>query len=284
MLPDAGGIGMILERNTRIICRPLQDGGMLYDPDRRDGMILNASGVKIYAALGEFTETEKIYRTFSGVAGQAELEKFLAMLQKHGYISGFDSDIAVGTPKRGVVEGQYGVGFSMSGTFYPGDRLESKPVKSTDVCRGDVICFKSAAGNLTAHRIIGGRPGAWVTMGDNNFARDKEIVIQEDLQLVTAISRGGVRHPVAGGKAGMRHFHIWRGKYFFRKWLKKIIAIPARLVISCCFWRREPEQTTDFGRLLQYSSCGRVIGWKIGSSKVFSAHKFRFLYRLPEEK
>lgn len=276
---------MILERNARIICRRIDGKGMLYDPDRRDAKVLNPAGMDLYCRLGLFTDADMLLCGFAGddADKRREAEKFLGMLQKYGYIAGYSGDITGEEPSAIEIMGEYGIGYSMSGTFFPGDRLIMVPVKSERLQYGDVICFTSASAGAVAHRIIGGGPGAWITMGDNNPAPDKGAVTADDLQLVTAVIRDGVEHPVAGGAAGMRCFRKWRCRRFFRLLMRKIFTLPVRAVINCCFWCRTPERATDFGRLIQYSDRGRLIGWRIGGVRVFAAHRFKFIYRLPEE-
>lgn len=275
---------MILERNTRIICRQLEEQWMLYDPDRRDAMTLNAAGARLYTALGVFTDGGALLRDFAGddPMKRSQVKKFLGMLQKYGYIAGFTGEIPEEKARTGEISAQYGIGYSMTGTFAPGDRLETVPVNTADVGIGDVIRFSDPAGRMVAHRITGGTPGAWLTMGDNNSAPDEAPVREGELQLVTAVWRRGIRHEVARGKAGMKHFYRYRSKRAWRLGVRRVLKFPALLVIRCCFWRRKPDKATDFGRVIQYSHRGRLIGWRIGSNTVYAAHSLRFFYILPE--
>ena len=275
---------MILERNARIICRRLEDKWLLYDPDRRDTMTLNPAGAELYTALADFTDAGVLLQQFAGdnAAKRHEAENFLGMLQKYGYIAGFTGEIPERKADAGDVSGQYGIGFSMAGTFFSGDRLETIPVNTADLSRGDVIRFTDGADKMIAHRIIGGTPGAWITMGDNNAVCDPEPVTGKNLQLVTAVWRNGIRHEIARGKAGMRHFGRLRRKRFFKLALRKLLGIPARLLIKCCFWRKVPAQATDFGRSIQYSDGGRIIGWQIRKHPVYASHRLKFFYCLPE--
>lgn len=47
------------------------------------------------------------------------------------------------------------LGKSMLPFILPGSRLDVKPVKSKEICVGDVVCYPSASTQMVAHRVVG---------------------------------------------------------------------------------------------------------------------------------
>lgn len=277
---------MNLELNYRIIFRRIGENAMLYDRDTRKAVSLNHTGVQIYELLMKESDSGKILETFAGNDPEKrhDAERFLAMLQQAGCLAGFSGISAEPAPSgnASVPDGRFGVGFSMLGTFENGDKLEIQPCDPAKLRRGDVIRFTDPAGRAVGHRIIGTKDGGWITMGDNNDAPDTRIVTAaDDLMLITGITRNGRYYPVHGGTAGMRHFYRLRFRRACRLALRKSIKKIFLPLTGLFFWRRHPDKVTSFGKRLQYSCRGKVIGWQIGGNAVYAKQIFRLFYRLP---
>ena len=276
---------MNLELNYRIIFRRIGENAMLYDRDTRKSVSLNHTGAQIYEWLMKESDSEKILETFAGDDPEKrhDAERFLAMLQQTECLAGFSGVSAEpATGNFSDPEGRFGIGFSMSGTFEIGDKLELQPCDPAKLRRGDVIRFVDPAGKAVGHRIIGTKDGGWITMGDNNEAPDTRIVTAaDDLMLITGITRDGRYYPVHGGTAGMRHFYRLRFcracRLGFRKSIKKIF-LP---LTGAFFWRRQPDKVTSFGKRLQYSCRGKLIGWQINGKSVYAKQVLRLFYHLP---
>lgn len=278
---------MALELNQRTVFRRTGEFALLYDPDRKYTVSLNKTGIMIYELLRKFDDLETVLTEFAGDDRdkRGDVENFLRMLTNAGYLAGYDTPAEIKPAVAQSVlpdEHKYCIGNSMSGTFETGDRLEVCNCPPARLQRGDVISFLSRNGIYVGHRIVGGRTGRWITMGDNNDRFDRHpVTLEQKPRLITGRVHFGRYYPVAGGKAGMRHFYFVRFKRRCRRIGIAIVKTPVLLLQKCCFWRKTPDRQTDFGKLIQYSYRGKVIGWKINGRIVYARHILRFSYRLP---
>lgn len=281
---------MILEVNRRMIFRRTGNAmALLYDPDTRKVVSLNHTGMQIYQHLLRETDSDKIITSFGGSdpVRRQDAENFLAMLQQAGCLAGFSSGdtpvpAAAVPASDNVSGGRFGIGFSMSGTFENGDKLEICECDPEKLRRGDVICFTDSRGQSIGHRIIGGKPGRWITMGDNNDRPDRHIVTgRNGIKLITGRIRMGKYRPIYGGNAGMRHFYFLQARRRCRIFLLRTAKWIFMPLSGVFFWRKMPDKATSFGKNCQYSHRGRVIGWRINGNPVYAGHILRLFYRLP---
>ena len=214
------------------------------------------------------------------------VEGFLAQLRQLGMLAGFEGDAPPTASAASPVEmpeltGKRGIGSSMLRTFAPGDELETERVPAGRLRRGDVVEFVNAAGRNVGHRIVGGTPGRWITMGDNNDVPDPDPYIPGETatRIVARVSRGR-RTPIRGGWAGMAHFRAAR----MRRAAHSASAKIARGLLNCCFWRIEPEKRTDFGEVSQFFHRGRLIGWTVRGIPVYRRQLLRLRFKLPESR
>ena len=278
---------MELELNFRVICRPTEGGGaVICDPDRKRGLVLNPAGAKIFALLRRRRTLEEIMARCAGddPKKRRHAERFLALLRKYGMLAGFDGEAAPSAagavpmemPETGA---KRGIGSSMLRTFASGDELETERVPADRLRRGDVVEFVNAAGQNVGHRIVGGVPGRWITMGDNNDDPDPEPYVPgETATRIVAKIAGGSRTPIRGGRAGMAHFHAVR----VRRAVHRAFAEIFEGALNCCFWRIEPEKRTDFGEVIQFSHRGRLIGWTVRGVPAYRRNILRLRFKLPE--
>ncbi|MCI5779927.1 MAG: hypothetical protein MR051_08985 [Lentisphaeria bacterium] len=277
---------MTLELNRRIVLRYLRDRAILYDPDRKRALTVNASGAAIYIQMRDRLPLRTTLDEITGGDRRkiCEVEPFLAMLQGAGFLTGFSGESlpplpATKTNAAETADRRCGIGSSMLGTFAGGDELETVTVAPERLRRGDVVVFSDASGRQTGHRIVGGKPGAWITMGDNNDLPDpKPLAPEGPIPLITGRRRDGRYAAIAGGAAGMRHFYRLRLQRQLRVFLRKVF-VP---VLNLGFWRKLPDHAAVFGETIQYSHRGRLIGWRIRGIPVYLRQSLRLRYKLPE--
>ena len=252
---------MELELNFRIVFRRIDGGGsVICDPDRKRGLVLNSAATKIFSLLRHRRTLDEIMARCAGddPEKRRRVESFLAQLRQFGMLVGFEGEAPPSPSVEFPVEmpeitGKHGIGSSMLRTFASGDELETERVPADRLRRGDVVEFVNAAGRNVGHRIVGGVPGRWITMGDNNDKPDPEPYIPgETATRIVAKIRKGKRTPIRGGRAGMAHFHVARMRRAVHFALSRI----AEGLQNCCFWRIEPEKRTDFGEVSQFSHRG----------------------------
>lgn len=278
---------MALELNQRVIFRRTGEMALLYDPDRKYTASLNLTGIMIYELIRKFDDAETVLSNFAGddEAKRQDAENFLQMFVNAGFLAGYGVAEKAAAPVRqqGTAEvHNFCIGSSMAGTFETGDRLEMCNCPPTKLQKGDVISFVNKNGNFVGHRIVGGRTGRWITMGDNNDKLDRHpVTLEQNPRLITGRLHHGVYYPVARGKAGMRHFYFLRFKRQCRRIAAAAVKFPAKLLIACCFWRKKADRQTDFGKIIQYSYRRKVIGWKINGRNIYARHILRLMYRLP---
>lgn len=282
---------MTLELNRRMIFRLTgNDMAMLYDQDSRKVISLNRTGAQIYQLLLHESDSEKVITSFAGSDPERHLdaENFLAMLQQAGCLAGFTDTVSV--PPAAAVRSsnisaeRFGIGFSMSGTFENGDKLDICECDPEKLRRGDVICFTNRDGRAVGHRIIGGKPGKWITMGDNNDLPDRHFVTARDnIKLITGKTHLGKYYPLPGGNAGMRHFYLVQFRRRSRIFLLRGMKMAFLPLSGIFFWRKKADKSTNFGRIIQYSRRGKVIGWRINGRSVYAGYWLRLFYRLPEK-
>lgn len=275
------------ELNFRILFRRIDGGGaILCDPDRKRGLILNPAAAEIFAMLRRRRTLDEIMARCAGddPEKRRHVESFLAQLRQLRMLVGFDGEATPSTFAESPMEmsemmGKRGIGSSMLRTFAPGDELETERVPSDRLRRGDVVEFVSAAGRNIGHRIVGGVPGRWITMGDNNDFPDPDPYIPGETatRIVARISRGK-RTPIRGGRAGMAHFRVARMRRATHHAFAKCVAA----LLNCCFWRIEPEKRTDFGEVSQFSHRGRLIGWTVRGIPAYRRQILRLRFKLPE--
>ncbi len=279
---------MTLELNYRMICRRTGEMALLFDRDTRKVVSLNSTGLQIYELLKKESDCEKVLTAFAGddPEKRADAEKFLAMLQQSGCLAGFSGDTvsAVPPPKSAAgINQDIGIGFSMLGTFENGDKLEVKKCDFSRLRRGDVIRFINREGIMVGHRIIGGKNGRFVTMGDNNDHPDRHFVTAaNEPVLITGKVHHGRYYPIRGGEAGMRHFYFLRVRRACRRGVRRCLKLLVLPLLKGFFWRRTPDRVTKFGNTRQFSCRGKVIGWRINGNAVYAGHLLRLFYRLPE--
>lgn len=276
---------MTLELNRRVVLRRLRDRAILYDPDRKRALTVNASGAAVYIRMRDCLP---LTTTLDEITGgdprrSGEVEPFLAMLQGAGFLTGFSGEVLPPLPAAGAdaaaADHRCGIGSSMLGTFAGGDELETETVAPEQLRRGDVVVFPDAAGRQTGHRIVGGKPGAWITMGDNNDLPDpKPLAPAGPIPRITGRRRDGRYAVIAGGAAGMRHFYRLRLQRQLRVLLRKFF-VP---LLDLGFWRKLPDHAAVFGDTIQYSHRGRLIGWRIRGIPVYHRQSLRLRYKLPE--
>ena len=208
------------------------------------------------------------------------------MLQNAGMLAGHAGSAAApppepaGEPEAAAPAGRLGVGNSMRGTFSSGDELRVEEIAATELRPGDVVMFTGSSGVNTGHRIVGGRPGSWITMGDNNDRPDAEPF--RPGRLATRITGKVVRgeyFPIAGGPAGMRRFRLLR----LRRAAHRALAALVNPLLRLLFWRPGPDHAVRFGAVTQYSRGDRLIGGRVNGIPVYAGLWRRFFYRLPEK-
>jgi hypothetical protein len=243
--------------------------------------------MEIYELLRECDDLETLLTRFGGddENKRQDAENFLMLLTKSGCLSGYlpaDSPELPPLPKMTNPIENLGYGNSMLGTFETGDRMEMCQYPYEKFQRGDVINFIDRRGNKIGHRIVRGKAGKSITMGDNNDSVDRyPVTAAQKPQLITGKFHHGKYYPIARGKAGMRHFYFFRFKRSIRNMVKTALRMPILLLVKCCFWRKRPDRQTDFGSLIQYSYRGRLIGWKINGRNVYVRNILRFTFQLP---
>lgn len=171
-------------------------------------------------------------------------------------------------------------GFSMRGTFRPGDCLFVEPATLLTLRPGDIAIYQKSDDDhdqeTVVHRVIKVVPGGIITQGDSNLTSDVEIVLETAIiGQVTQYERRGTVHRVRGGLWGRLRGQLLRRWYWRHRHLKFLI-LELVFALGRPFYRKlrksgvitrlwNPTITkvhfeTDDGPIVKYVANNRTVG------------------------
>jgi signal peptidase I len=124
--------------------------------------------------------------------------------------------IEAGLQKGGVARFQV-VGGSMRPYLEVGDWLLLESGPASDIALGDIVIVKRAQ-DVCAHRVIGKRPGGWITKGDALYQPDPDVMVEAILGRVIGLERKGSTIDLMTGSRRMIH-----------RWTARLSALEARI-------------------------------------------------------
>jgi len=190
-------------------------------------------------------------------------------------------------------------GQSMAGMFQAGDYLTLEPVPIAAIRPGDVVIYagqdQEGEPEDVVHRVVARAPGGLVARGDNNPGVDNVLVTADNLLgRVTYAERGGIIHPVRGGRWGLlraRLFHAWaygrlygwRVARFLGRWPYRALR---RSGLVPHFWQpaitRIVLTPTDGPAVVKYVSRGRTVArWWPATGRFLCRRPYDLVIRRP---
>ena len=173
-------------------------------------------------------------------------------------------------------------GNSMRSVFAQGERLKLQKVSFEALVEGDIVAVK-IDDRQYVHRVIEKNGNSALTMGDNNWQVDEDILTPEStFFLVTgAVNQANELRKVTGGSRGMMEFC----RHQYRQRLRSTAAKVFSDLEKYFFWRRVLKEKRQFGNEICYYHRNRVIVRVAADGRViYSSWLARLLYAVPEGK
>lgn len=180
-------------------------------------------------------------------------------------------------------------GPSMHPTFKPGEILYVQS-EIRDIQPGDIVVYRRY-GKQIVHRVVSVSSNGFLTRGDNNLAKDEQVVRKEEIiGVVVGKELWGNQEEVTGGKKGLgKAKQRWRLKEIHQKTLP-LIGIPYRWLKRKGWVRKlwhpriiKLKINSTKGEMIKYLFKGKVVAiWLTESGRFFCKRPFDLVIQAPQ--